>query len=87
MRTSGMGCDHTGPEEVIAMVEAKLQSEGVPPRAWSDRRFGWGENVEGMWRSVYIEVERREAGWVVVRLDRSNDPIPAEKEGLREVAN
>lgn len=80
-----MGCNHTGPEDVIAMVEAKLLSEGAPAGAWSGRRFGWGENVDGMWRSIYIEVERRNGAWVVNRLDRSSEPVPPEREGLREV--
>ena len=80
-----MACDHTGPDEVISMVERRLRAEGTPEATWAGRRFGWGEKVDGMWRSIYIEIERRGENWIVTRLDRSNDPLEQTREGLTEV--
>lgn len=80
-----MGCDHTGPEDVIRAVEAELEKSGEEPANWDGLRFGWGENVETMWRSIYIEIVRRDGAWVVTRLDRNHDPLDNELLGLREM--
>ena len=67
-----MPCDHIGPTELIEMAERFLHENHVDPTQWSGRTFRWSENVEGgMWASVIVEVERREDGWVVTRIDRS----------------
>jgi len=77
------GCDHIGGPELIEMAEKRLREESVPPSEWPGLRFGWGENVDSpWWKSVYIEIERRETDWVVTRIDRSNDPIDESKTGF-----
>ena len=78
-----MACDHLGPAEVIALAETDLHQRAIPPTQWAQLRYRHGENTpEGMWASVVIEVERRGDGWVVVRLDRNREAIPAEETGL-----
>ena len=69
-----MPCEHNGPPELIEMAEAYLRDQHIAEDQWPGRKFRWSENVEGgMWASVCVEVERREGGWVVTRLDRSNE--------------
>ncbi|HXG59726.1 MAG TPA: hypothetical protein VNL91_11950 [Thermoanaerobaculia bacterium] len=79
-----MPCDHLGPHEVIEMAESYLRSLGSPPAAWEGTRFRHGENPAGaMWASVVIEIERRNGEWIVTRLDRGREPLPAAETGLR----
>lgn len=67
------------------MAEEHLRGSGVPESQWPGMRFRWSENLEsGMWASVVIEVERRGAQWIVVRIDRNRERI--EDEGFRRVA-
>lgn len=78
-----MGCDHTGPEDVIGKAEELLASERR--EIVDGLRYGWGENVDTMWRSIYIEIERREGNWIVTRIDRSNEPMDEARLGIREL--
>ncbi len=49
-------------------------------------RFGFGENLTGgMWASVLTEIERRGEQWIVVRLDRREEPLSGEQVGLRMI--
>jgi hypothetical protein len=81
-----MACEHKGGPELIEMAEERLAAQGVPRERWAGRRFRWAENVEGVWKSVITEVERRGEEWVVVRLDRSPAELPEGELGFREVA-
>lgn len=67
------------------MAEAHLAGKDVPTSEWSGLRFAWGENVETMWRSVWLEVERRGDQWVVTKIDRNEDPLPPEREGFHQL--
>lgn len=79
-----MGCDHKGGPELIEMAEAHLRAEGVPESDWPGLRFRWSENLDGgMWSSVIVEVERRDAQWIVTRIDRRRDRV--EDEGFARV--
>lgn len=71
-----MACDHKGGPELIEMAEAALRERGVDVARWSGMRFRWAENLSGgMWASVVVEIERRDAQWIVTRLDRNADPV------------
>jgi hypothetical protein len=73
-----------GGPELIEMAEEDLRRRGIPETSWTGLRFRWSENLtESMWASVIVEVERRDTGWVVVRLDRGREAV--EETGFREV--
>lgn len=79
-----MPCDHVGAPELIEMAESYLKQHDVPPSRWDGAHFRWGENLTGgMWSSVVLEIERRPEGWILTRLDRNRDPIPAVECGLK----
>ncbi|MGA7616215.1 MAG: hypothetical protein WBX15_13655 [Thermoanaerobaculia bacterium] len=81
------GCNHKGAPEVFEMAEESLRNRGISEEQWRGRRFGYGENVpDGPWKSIYIEVERRDGAWIATRLDRRNEILPDTEEGLRELA-
>lgn len=81
-----MPCNHLGPIEIMQMVEELLRAEGLPEDRWEGLAFGWGEDVTGsQWTSVYTEIERRGASWIVTKIDRRTTTI-GEDEGLRRVA-
>lgn len=77
-----MPCEHVGGPELIEMAERHLRDAGIDESQWPGRRFRWSENVEGgMWASVILEIERREDGWAVTRIDRSRERV--EEVGFR----
>jgi hypothetical protein len=77
-----MACDHIGPAELIEMAEAQLREHGVAPEP--GMRFRWSENpADGMWASIVTEIERRGEQWIVTRLDRNREPLPADETGFR----
>ena len=81
-----MPCDHAGGPELIEMAEKHLRGEGVPVDRWPGLRFRWAENLTGsMWASVIVEVERRGEQWIVTRLDRNREAVPAAETGFRSV--
>ncbi len=76
-------CTHTGPQEVADMAQAYLTKAGVPVAEWDNCRFGFGENVvSDVWKSVFIEVERRGSDWVVMNIDRRKELISEADRGL-----
>lgn len=59
------------------MAEEFLRNGG------SGSKFRWSENLDGsMWASVILEVERRGEQWIVTRLDRNREPLPAPDTGF-----
>lgn len=79
-----MPCDHLGGPELIEMSEKHLREQGLSPEP--GMRFRWAENLEdSMWASVIVEVERRGEQWIVVRLDRRREPLPAAETGFRQL--
>ena len=78
-----MPCDHAGPQEIIAMAEAELQSHGEQPKPGT--RFRFAENQDGFFASAITEIEHRDDAWVVVRLDRSKEKLPDGELGLRRL--
>lgn len=79
-----MPCDHAGPQEIIAMAEELLRSQGAEPA--SGAKFRWAENHDGFFAAAITEVEKRGDQWVVTRLDRFKEPLPEEELGLRQLA-
>lgn len=78
-----MSCNHKGGPELIEMAEEYLRQTNVPPETWPGRKFRWAENVDGMWASVIVEVERRGEQWVVTRLDRRKEALDPGETGFR----
>lgn len=78
-----MGCDHKQPLDLIELAEIHLHQKNVPVDQWPGLRFGWGENVDTMWRSVWMEIERRGDQWVVTKIDRSKDALPEDRLGFQ----
>jgi len=71
-----MPCEHVGGPELIEMAERYLRENEIDETQWPGRKFRWSENVEGgMWASVILEIERRDAQWVVTRIDRGNEKV------------
>lgn len=81
-----MPCEHLGPVELMQLAEESLRGRGIAESQWPGRVFGYGENLsEGMWASVWTEVERRGSEWVVTRIDRSREALPDSRLGLLEL--
>ena len=78
-----MPCDHLGGPDIIELAERDLRARGAAPA--DGMRFRHGENVDGMWTSIVIEIERRGGQWVVARLDRGQERLPESETGLREI--
>ncbi len=73
-----MPCAHTDPPVVMERAEAWLHERGIPPEKWSGMRIRHAENVAGApWKSVVIEIERRNGAWVVIEIDRRPEPLEA----------
>ena len=79
-----MPCDHKGPQDVIADAEDLLRERGEEPAP--GMKFRWAENHDGYFASAITEIERRGDSWVVTRLDRSKEPLPASECGLTRIA-
>ena len=56
-------------------AEAWLRERGIPPEKWSGMRFRHIENTPNAkgWKSVMIEIERRDGQWIVTSIDRRPD--------------
>ncbi len=80
-----MGCEHKQPKDLMELAEAHLSEKGVPEASWDGMRFAWGENVDTMWKSVWMEMERRGDEWIVTKIDRSETPLPPEREGFHQL--
>lgn len=80
-----MSCNHKGGPELIEMSEEYLRGRAVPESEWPGRKFRWAENVDGMWASVIVEIERRGEQWTVTRLDRRKDSLEASETGFRQL--
>jgi len=67
-----MACDHIDPPEVMERAEEWLRAKGIPPERWSGMRIRHAENTPNAkgWKSVVIEIERRDGNWVVTHIDR-----------------
>jgi hypothetical protein len=82
-----MPCDHKGGPELIEMAERHLGEGAVPREQWPGLRFRWSENLDGgMWASVIVEIERRGEQWIVTRLDRNREALPADETGFRALS-
>ena len=58
-------------------AEEWLRGRGVPPEKWSGLRIRHAENTPNAkgWKSVVIEIERRNDQWIVTDIDRRPDPV------------
>jgi len=53
-------------------AEVWLRERGIPPERWSGMRVRHAENTPNAqgWKSVVIEIERRDGQWIVTNIDR-----------------
>ncbi len=58
-------------------AEEWLRGRGVPPEEWRGLRIRHAENTPNAkgWKSVVIEIERRDGQWIVTDIDRRPDPV------------
>lgn len=77
-----MPCDHADPPVIMERAEAWLRDRGIPPERWSGMRIRYAENTPNAkgWKSVVVEIERRDSEWIVTGIDRRQDT--AEHPGL-----
>jgi hypothetical protein len=79
-------CDHFQPSDLARLAEAYLQGKSLPPERWEGTRFGYGAGGgSGPFKAVITEIERRQGGWVVVRLDRKKTELAADETGFKVV--
>ena len=79
-------CDHFQPADLARLAEGYLKARAVPDPLWEGSRFGYGTpSDDGPFLSIYMEVERKQGNWVVVKLDRRKTPLDAGEEGLKVV--
>jgi hypothetical protein len=79
-------CDHFQPADLARLAEEWLRAKSVPEAAWEGCRFGHGGGGgSGPFKSVYMEVERRNGNWVAVKLDRRKEDMPQEERGFKVV--
>lgn len=67
-----MACDHTDPPVVMERAEEWLRQRGIPSEKWGGLRIRHSENTPNAtgWKSVIIEIERRDGNWVVTSIHR-----------------
>jgi hypothetical protein len=71
-----MPCEHTDPPEVMEKAEMWLRQRGIPPEKWGGMRIRHSENTPGSpWKSVVIEIERRNGEWIVTDIDRRQETV------------
>jgi hypothetical protein len=72
-----MPCDHSDPPVVMERAEEWLRERRIPPEKWGGMRFRHAENTPDAkgWKSVVIEIERRDGQWIVTDIDRRPDPV------------
>lgn len=58
-------------------AEAWLREKGIPPEKWSGLRIRHAENAPNAtgWKSVVIEIERRDSEWIVTKIDRRPETL------------
>lgn len=65
------------------MAQAYLTKAEIPVPDWDGCRFGFGQDVVSeVWKSVFLEVERRGSDWVVTKIDRRKTPLDQSEQGL-----
>lgn len=68
------------------MAEKQLRAAGVPEPEWPGLRYRWSENLsDSMWASVIVEIERRGPQWIITRLDRNREALPAAETGFQKL--
>jgi hypothetical protein len=74
-----MACAHTDPPVVMQRAEEWLRGRGMPESKWAGLRIQHAENTPGgPWKSVIIEIERRDGQWIVTDINRRDEPLPEE---------
>jgi hypothetical protein len=60
----------------MEMAEAWLRERGVPEGNWAGLRIRHSENTPDQpWKSVVIEIERRDGAWIVTGIDRRPEVV------------
>lgn len=79
-------CDHFQPSDLTGLAETHLLEKSLPAERWEGSRFGYGAGGgSGPFKAVYMEVERRNGGWVVVKLDRLKTELAPADAGFKVI--
>jgi len=79
-------CDHFQPADLAGLAEDHLKAKAVPEELWEGSRFGYGAGGgSGPFRAVYMEVERKNRNWVVVKLDRRKEDLEPGDAGFKVI--
>ncbi len=66
-----MPCAHTDPPVIMVKAEEWLRQRGVAESEWNGLRIRHAENTpDAPWKSVVIDIERRDGEWIVTQIDR-----------------
>lgn len=79
-------CEHFQPADLVALAEARLREQGVPEGLWEGRRFEWGGAIDSPpFTGLVLGCKRRDGAWVITKMDRRKDGVPADLLGFREM--
>ncbi len=72
-----MPCDHTDPPVIMERAEEWLRQRGIAESQWNGMHLRHSENTPNAkgWKSVVIEIERRNDEWIVTDIDRRPETL------------
>lgn len=78
-------CDHFQPADFVDLAEKHLRENQVSPETWEGMRFAWGGQLteSPKFKSLSMELIRRDGQWVLCAINRNLDPLPPDQLGLR----
>lgn len=78
-------CEHFQPADLVALAEKHLRAAGVTEAEWEGRRFEWGGAIDTPpFKGLVLGCKRKDGAWVITRIDRRKDGVPADQVGFRE---
>ncbi len=78
-------CEHFQPADLVALAEQHLRAQGIPEAEWEGRRFEWGGAIDSPpFTGLLLGCKRKDGQWVVTKIDRRKDGVPADQAGFRE---
>lgn len=79
-------CEHFQPADLVARAEEFLRAQGIAEAGWEGRRFEWGGLIDSPpFTGLVLGCKRKDGNWVVTKIDRRKDGVPAEQMGFREL--
>ena len=79
-------CTHFQPADLIEMTEKHLHEAKIPQEQWEGRRFQWAGPIDSPpFTGLILQCKRKDDNWVLIKLDRRKDGVPADMVGFREI--